>query len=65
MKVEIKKQFIPEDYEVLIHQKLHNLKKRDMDVSTYIQEFHNLTLRAKVYETKKKEVGKVYKWPKI
>ena len=48
MKAEIRKQFIPEDYEVLIYQKFHNLKQKDMDVSTYAQEFHNFTLREKV-----------------
>ena len=58
MKAEIKKQFIPKDYEVLIQQKLHNLNQRDMDVSTYTQEFHNLTLREKVYETNKQNLAR-------
>ena len=58
MKVEIRKQFIPEDYEVLVHKKLQNLKQRDMDVSNYTQAFHNLTLKAKVYETEKQKLAR-------
>ena len=58
MKTEIKKQFIPDDYEVLVHKKLQNHKQMDLDVSTYTQEFHNLTLRAKVYETEKKKLAR-------
>ena len=56
MKAEIRKQFIPDDYEMLVHKKLQNHKQRDLDIRTYTQEFHNLTLRAKVYETKKKKL---------
>ena len=55
MKIKIRKQFIPEDYEVLVHKRLQNIRQRDLDVSTYTQEFHNLTLRAKMYETEKQK----------
>ena len=58
MKVEIRKQFIPEDYEVLVHKRLQNLKQRDLDVSTYTQEFHNLTLKAKMYEKEKQKLAR-------
>ncbi len=58
MKAEVKKQFVPEDYEVLINQRLQNLKQRDMDVSGYTQEFHNLTLRAKVNESSKQKLAR-------
>lgn len=32
MRAEIKRQFVPEDYEILVNQKLHNLKQRDLEV---------------------------------
>ena len=54
MKAEIINQFIPDDYEVLVHKRMQNLKQRDLDVNTYTQEFHNMTLRAKMYEIEKK-----------
>lgn len=58
MKAEIRRQFVPEDYEILVNQRLHNLRQRDADVSTYTQEFHNLTLRAKVNETNKQKLAR-------
>ena len=58
MKAKIRKQFIPEDYEVLVHKRLEDLRQRDLDVKTYTQEFHNLTLKAKMYETKKKKLAR-------
>ena len=65
MKAEVKKQFVPDDYEVLINQRLQNLKQRDMDVSGYTQEFHNLTLRAKVNETSKQKLARYVNGLKI
>lgn len=47
MKIMIKTQFLPIDYEVQMHKKLQNLKQREMDVSTYIEEFNKLTLGAR------------------
>ena len=58
MKTEIRKQFILEDYEVLVHKRLQSLRQRDLDVSTYTQEFHNLTLRAKMYEIEKQKLAR-------
>ena len=43
---------------MLVHKRLQNLRQRDLDVSTYTQEFHNLTPRAKMYETDKKKLGR-------
>ena len=40
MKLEVKRQFIPKDYEVLVHQKLQALRQNDMDVGAYTEEFH-------------------------
>ncbi|XP_057849726.2 uncharacterized protein LOC131060503 [Cryptomeria japonica] len=58
MKAELKKQFVPDDYEVTLHKKLQNLKQKDLDVSTYTQEFHNLTLKAKMFETEKQKLAR-------
>ena len=35
MKSEIKKQFILEDYEVIMHQKLQSIRQKDLDVGAY------------------------------
>lgn len=58
MLAEIKKQFVPEDYEVALHKKLHNLKQKDMDVSTYTEEFHKLTLKTKISETENQKLAR-------
>ena len=58
MMVEIIKHFVPEDYEVRLHKRLHNLKQKDMDVTTYTQEFNTLTLRAKLYENEKQKLAR-------
>ena len=51
------KQFFPQDYEVMLHKRLHNLKQEDMDVSAYTQKFHTLTLRDNLYENEKKNIA--------
>ena len=43
---------------MLVHKKLQNIRQRDLDVSAYTQKFHNLTLRAKVYEIEKKKLAR-------
>ncbi|XP_059067896.1 uncharacterized protein LOC131858615 [Cryptomeria japonica] len=58
MVLEIKKQFVPEDYEVSLHKKLQNLKQKDMDVSTYTEEFHKMNLKAKVPENEKQKLAR-------
>ncbi|XP_059067541.1 uncharacterized protein LOC131858345 [Cryptomeria japonica] len=58
MKAELKRQFVPDDYEVTLHKKLQNLKQKDLDVSSYTQEFHNLTLKAKMFETEKQKLAR-------
>ena len=35
----IRETYLPEDYEVQLHQKRQNLRQRDMDVCTYTEEF--------------------------
>lgn len=46
MKIRIKVQFLPIDYEIQLYQKLQNLKQKDMLVSAYTEEFNKLSLRA-------------------
>ena len=48
----IRETYLPEDYEIQLHQKRQNLRQRDMDVCTYIEEFQNLSLRSKFAEPK-------------
>ena len=58
MKDEIKKEFIPEDYENMVHKKLQNLKQWDLDVSTYTQEFHSFSLKERMYESEKQKLAR-------
>ena len=58
MKSEVKKQFIPEDYEVLMHQKLQSVRQKDLHVGAYTKEFHKLTLRAQVLENEKQKLAR-------
>ncbi|XP_059070715.1 uncharacterized protein LOC131860330 [Cryptomeria japonica] len=58
MLAEVKKQFVPEDYEVTLHKKLHNLKQKDMDVSTYTEEFYKLSLKTKISETENQKLAR-------
>ena len=51
MEVEVRNKFVPKGFEVTLHQKLQNLKQKDLDVSTYIEEFHKLSLRSSLVET--------------
>ena len=58
MKSEIKRQFVPKDYEVLIHQRLQSLRQKDLDVGAYTEEYHKLTLRAKIPENEKQKLSR-------
>ncbi|GLJ41300.1 hypothetical protein SUGI_0854920 [Cryptomeria japonica] len=46
----LKAQFLPVDCVVQTFRKLHNLKQKDMDVMSYTEEFHKLTLRSGHHE---------------
>ena len=50
MKAKIKAQFLPADHEVQLFRKLQILNQREMDMNTYTEEFHRLTLRTKKQE---------------
>ena len=45
---QIQKAYLPKDFEVQMHTKRENLKQRDNDVASYMEEFQNLCLRSKV-----------------
>lgn len=46
----IRETYLPEDYEIQLHQKRQNLRERDMDICTYTEEFQKLSLRSKFAE---------------
>ena len=58
MKIRLKAQFLPKDYEVQLHKKLQNLKQRELDVSSYTEEFHKLSLRAKKHENEVEKLAR-------
>ena len=60
MKSEIKRKFVPKDYEVLIHQRLQSLRQKDLDIGAYIEEFHKLTLRGLVPENEKQKLARYF-----
>lgn len=58
MEIEIKRKFVPEDYEISLHKRLQNLRKRDLDVSTYTKEFHRMTLEEKMPERETQKLAR-------
>lgn len=50
MKIKLRAQFLPTNYEIQIYQKLQNLKQRDLIVSAYTEEFNKLSLRERRQE---------------
>ena len=42
--------YVPVDYEVQLHKRRMGLRQKDMDVSTYIEEFHNLVMKFGIVE---------------
>ena len=54
----MKEQYFPEDYEIQLHKKRQSLKKKDMDIATYIEEFQNLCPRSRVQEYEAMKVAK-------
>lgn len=54
----VKENYLLEDYEVQLHQTRKNLKQRDMDISTYTEEFQKLGLRSKLVEPESVKVAR-------
>ncbi|XP_059074805.1 uncharacterized protein LOC131874884 [Cryptomeria japonica] len=52
----IKETYVPEDYGVQLHRRKQNLKQKDMDVSTYTEEFLKLCIKAKTIETEEEKL---------
>ena len=57
MKEKIRAQFLPADHEMQLFKKLQSLKQREMDMNTYMEEFHRLILRAKKQEEEPERVA--------
>lgn len=58
MVAKVKAQFLPSDYEVQIFRRLQNLKQKEMDVMTYTEEFHKLSLRAGHHEDEVEKIAR-------
>ena len=43
---EIKKKFLPTDYQVNLLRRMQNLKEKDMSMKDYIEEFYRLDIRS-------------------
>ena len=54
----IRETYLPEDYEIQLHQKRQNLRQRDMDICTYTEEFQKLSLRSKFAEPESIKVAR-------
>lgn len=49
---------MPIDYEVHLYRRMKNLKQKDLEVASYIEEFHKLSLRSGHREDEKENVAK-------
>ena len=45
MEALVKEAYVPKDYEVQLHTKRKNLRQKEMDVSSYTDEFHKLAMK--------------------
>ena len=54
----IKEKYLPEDHEVKLHKQGQSLKKKDLYVATYIEEFQKLALRSRVQEAESVNVAR-------
>ncbi|XP_059063819.1 uncharacterized protein LOC131856278 [Cryptomeria japonica] len=54
----IKETYVLEDYGVQLHRRKQNLKKKDMDVSTYTEEFLKLCIKAKTTEIEEEKLAR-------
>ncbi|XP_059073655.1 uncharacterized protein LOC131874339 [Cryptomeria japonica] len=54
----VKETYVPEDYGVQLHRRKQNLKQKDMDVSTYTEEFLKLCIKAKTIETEEEKLAR-------
>lgn len=46
----IKEAYVPKDYEILLHKKRQSLRQKEIDVSSYTEEFQKLTMKSKLVE---------------
>ena len=46
----LREAYVPIDYEVQLHKRRMGMRQKDMDVSTYIEEFHNLVMKSGIVE---------------
>lgn len=58
MVAKVKAQFLPGDYEIQSCRRLQNLKQKEMDVMTYIEEFHKLSLREGHHEDEVEKIAR-------
>ncbi|XP_059068990.1 uncharacterized protein LOC131859364 [Cryptomeria japonica] len=58
MVAKVKAQFLLGDYEVQNFKRLQNLKQKEMDVMTYIEEFHKLSLRVGHHEDEVEKIAR-------
>ncbi|XP_059068693.1 uncharacterized protein LOC131859152 [Cryptomeria japonica] len=54
----VKETYVPKDYGVQLHRRKKNLKQKDMDVSTYTEEFLKLCIKAKTVETEEEKLAR-------
>lgn len=50
MVAKIRQAYIPDGYEIQLHRRRQNLRQKEMDIHSYIDEFQKLCLRSKVVE---------------
>lgn len=58
MLVKIKETYFPQDYEVQIHRKRQNLRQKELDVSSHMEEFQKHSLRSQVVEEESLKVAR-------
>lgn len=58
MIAEIKRVYVPRDYEVQLHKRRKNLRQKEMDVCAYTEEFQKLSIKSKKVEDESERVAR-------
>ena len=58
MKIRLKVQFLPTDYEIQMYQKVQNMRQKDMSISAYTEEFNKMSIRARRQEEELEKVAR-------
>ena len=58
MKKELKRKYLPIDYQQKIYHKLHNLKQKELSVDEYMAAFDHLMMQGELVEPEEQSIAR-------